>query len=954
MKKVLSLLMAFALVLSLVPSFASAASEYDVLVDFLKTKNSTSGISVGALDGSDAGYTVIADESSTLSQDQRKYGFQQFSINDASWIYATKEDDARARKVAIEVPVSQAGYYNMKVLGYTWHPGGAFYFYVDGEYAGLYDFDNHLPASLNLSKISTEKSLNTLYLDPGEDGKVKIVFATAVSSENYNYTRALLTTLKLDYVGSEPVTYQTFNHTIPETVYVGEQVKFSANAVMSDGSIFRANNYAMGETGLPVASTENSVSVAAGDGIKLTKTSNDITYDGVYEGVFTCTSAGEKTITLKAMIDGNEKIFPVTVNVIEPTEASPITLNFNKSVVTPSGVPTNWKVDPACGWAVDDHLMRDTTFTAASAEENYLKLSMNYAADNYNAWWGYSDVSVNNSPGARKNTFAVKTQTPIVAGDYKVKVTAGKTLGGGRMFIYVNNQFAGTYDCYDPDATDAAAVTLCDEVTLNTVSIAPETEEGEAPYARVTIYNAEYAANLRAENVISSITLEPVEEAPTVADVVLETPETLAIGESGDVSAYVLMSDGSKHYFSGVKRYSGTNDVYRCCCVKDANNSIDIKTSANLTFVGDFESQNKSYTKVGVFTNADGIATGKITATNYGAATVTVSGMINGVSIPATRKTVTVPYDGAGDLIESKKVTFAAFAEKGGTVTDDKKVKSVDIGSSVEVTATPDEGYEFAYWRNASGKHLSSEATETFTVNTNTSVIAVFDKVVAEEGDTTVPVYFYNENGSLIEKKDVEKGTTFETASNGIEKSLTGFTFREWSISKDTIINSILRAVALYDKETTEYSVTVGGKVAATGAYGTKVTVNGSDNFVAWKLGNNIVSYDKNYSFYIWGNITLEEGTEGEVTVSPTVAINEKGDSYFIAYNVPEGYSLVEAGIVFAETGVPEVGSFYSKAVAKEGTGQFTAKKGDGKETVARGYVMFRDSKGNVAVIYAD
>ena len=41
------------------------------------------------------------------------------------------------------------------------------------------------------------------------------------------------------------------------------------------------------------------------------------------------------------------------------------------------------------------------------------------------------------------------------------------------------------------------------------------------------------------------------------------------------------------------------------------------------------------------------------------------------------------------------------------------------------------------------------------------------------------------------------------------------------------------------------------------------------------------------------------------------------------------------------------------KAVAKEGTGQFTAKKGDGNETVARGYLMFRDRDG-IRVIYAD
>ena len=230
----------------------------------------------------------------------------------------------------------------------------------------------------------------------------------------------------------------------------------------------------------------------------------------------------------------------------------------------------------------------------------------------------------------------------------------------------------------------------------------------------------------------------------------------------------------------------------------------------------------------------------------------------------------------------------------------------------------------------------------------------MFDKVEVEETDTEVPVYFYNENGSLIEKKNVALGSKFADVTSGIETSLTGFSFREWSIPGDTIINGILRAVALYDKNETVYNVTVGGNVVASGKYGDEVTVTGSDSFKAWKLGENIVSYDKEYSFYIWGNVALTEVTEGEVTVAPTVAIDNSGDSFFISYNVPEGYTLIEAGIVFAKSGKPEIGSFNSKAIAKMGTGQFTAKKGEDAETVARGYVMFKDSDNSIRVIYAD
>ena len=197
------------------------------------------------------------------------------------------------------------------------------------------------------------------------------------------------------------------------------------------------------------------------------------------------------------------------------------------------------------------------------------------------------------------------------------------------------------------------------------------------------------------------------------------------------------------------------------------------------------------------------------------------------------------------------------------------------------------------------------------------------------------------------------KGTTFADAKIA-NPSLTGFVFDKWSVADDAIINALTRAVALFNDSEEVYTVKVGGNVVVSGKYGYEVTVTGSENFKAWKLGENIVSYDKKYSFYIWGNVALTEVTEGDVTVAPTVAIDNSDDNYFISYNVPEGYTLIEAGIVFAKSGKPEIGSCNSKAIAKKGTGQFTAKKGEDAETVARGYVMFRDSDENVAVIYAD
>ncbi|MBQ7119126.1 MAG: hypothetical protein IJO09_02825, partial [Oscillospiraceae bacterium] len=328
MRKILSLFIAIAMIVSLVPTFASAASEYDVAIDFGKTKGATNNMAVISLDGSDAGYQIIVDESCDTVYDQRQQPgeVQQFSINDGYWTSASSANQ-RKYKVTIEVPVSKAGYYNMKILGATWYPGAAFYFYVDGEYAGLYDFDSKV--NKDTLKMSTEKTLNTLYLDPGEDGKVEIMFAVAVPSTYYTQARALLKTLKLDYVG-ETLEYADFVHNIPSEIVYGETVSFTVHAVMSDGSIFRANNYEVAEDGTAVASKRNAVyaETAEDSSITIVKTSDDVTYDGVYTGQLVAEKFGETTITLTAMIDGEPKTKEVKVNVVEPEEAIPVILDL--------------------------------------------------------------------------------------------------------------------------------------------------------------------------------------------------------------------------------------------------------------------------------------------------------------------------------------------------------------------------------------------------------------------------------------------------------------------------------------------------------------------------------------------------------------------------------------------------------------------------------------------------
>lgn len=318
--------------------------------------------------------------------------------------------------------------------------------------------------------------------------------------------------------------------------------------------------------------------------------------------------------------------------------------------------------------------------------------------------------------------------------------------------------------------------------------------------------------------------------------------------------------------------------------------------------------------------------------------------------------TLTKKADIVSDETVDTMVSVSVLSEENGTVSvegDYKVIDEVPMGTKITAIATAKVGYTFAYWKNSAGMWLSSNAKETFTINTNTAVIAVYEKIPAAE-DTSVPVYFYNGNGSFIESKSVEKGSLFGNVK--IENpSLTGFAFDKWSVLDDTAINALTRAVALYKDSDVTYNVTVNGNVVSSGKkYGESVTVSSVDeDFTCWKLGDDIVSYDKDFEFDVYGDVALTEVCEGATEAYPTVALDIKGEEHFIVYNVPAGYTRIEAGILFGDGNAPEIGSFYSKASEKTGSGQFTA-KASGKEEnpVALGYLLFKDSEGTVKVIY--
>ena len=137
--------------------------------------------------------------------------------------------------------------------------------------------------------------------------------------------------------------------------------------------------------------------------------------------------------------------------------------------------------------------------------------------------------------------------------------------------------------------------------------------------------------------------------------------------------------------------------------------------------------------------------------------TVTATNSANKGGIQVT--SIKVVY---GTISSVKKYTVSATAGAGGSVSIANAGTTVNSGSEVEentsltFTATPNEGYEFVNWTNASNKIVSANATYTTTVTAAISLTANF-KAKTPTGDDVI--YNWNTIGSQKENIAVSEGT---------------------------------------------------------------------------------------------------------------------------------------------------------------------------------------------------
>lgn len=948
MRKFLSLFIAIAMLVSLMPTFAFAADVAPVVIDFTKAKL-PDGVDkyegpVSGINSSE--FTSIAAESSTYGDAQRthyktadtKIKLLTAGVSHGSWNSLPWDDangNAKHAKWTIEFSLPNAGWYTIDFVNAVWYGAADFYIYADGQYAGVLNcYEDNSDGNSETSEIfeSSDKLENAVYLTPDENGKIKMMFALKAQYSS-SPGRALLNKMTLTPIGENNP--YTLEDTIPETIAYDGSAEFTVSAKNSDGTVFANNGLNADKTARADVVT---VSVKDGNTVSVAKIKEE---NGVYTYKIDAIKNGKSTLLISSDAGGKLQTKEVEITVAKATVAKSIELEFSADTVNNGGTSLPLK-DYTAKETANFRIVPEYTSSKTGSRVQYKVESMSpkalldiapRAASNHT----WLSAASRNGVDEIDAMFTIETDV-LVPGWYNMSLQGGLRSAGCEMYVYVNGKYAGLYSFWH----DASGWGEGELKSLNSLYLTPD----ENDKVRISLcvakthYDTPYA-------LLYKMWLTPVAgNNVTFKKFVHNIPATLEKGESADIELYAEMSDGTYRHING----------YAHDATVDSTNSIALtaKSGESVGFESTYD------TLLG-----DGKYTGKLTANKTGKTTFTAKVLIDGTEYKEDI-TVTVPDNTPGEAADNIVNVYVA-SENGGTVTSSDittgRINEVNLGKRITVEAQDSDSLKFSYWRNAAGKFVSSEKKYSFNANTNTSLIAVFDKA-SSESENTVKVIFYNENKALIASKDVEKGTTFALAKSGVATNMTGYVFREWSIADDAVIESLTRAVALYDVKNTAYGAYIfDGDDAtpaytASGKYEDTITYTAKgDNFSYWIVkdgSNRIVSYDKTISFKLWANIALEAVYADNSEAAPTIVLDEENGAYFIAYSIPAGYEKVSAGIVFSKSGTPTVNNCFSRAIAESpaATGQFTALPAE-DETVARGYLMFKKD-GVTRVIYAD
>ena len=335
-------------------------------------------------------------------------------------------------------------------------------------------------------------------------------------------------------------------------------------------------------------------------------------------------------------------------------------------------------------------------------------------------------------------------------------------------------------------------------------------------------------------------------------------------------------------------------------------------------------------------------------------------------------------------------VTASEFTVNGGAVQDSYLYEQFAVGASVTVNFTGSEN--FLYWVNASNKVVSTEKSYTFIMGSETTLKAVYGK--ARQNQATV--VFISHSDQIISSKAY---TTSDTIQFPVPPIKMGCTFTGWSMTEAEIRaamannSGIIQVRALYTEPSIACTVTVIypdgiGNEVVNAVVGKAVNVTAKDiegkTFSYWTdNAGNVLGYTKTLKLAPSGDMTVKAVYGENAEVKPVISMTDidasAGNGYWVisftaTRAVPEGYELVEQGILYsidsrcdgeagkdylkltADGTVPEgVHKYSGTDQALNGVTRFNGKVGTADTTLyGRGYMILKNSAGEVLYVYAD
>ncbi|MBQ9985788.1 MAG: hypothetical protein IJP38_05720 [Oscillospiraceae bacterium] len=547
--------------------------------------------------------------------------------------------------------------------------------------------------------------------------------------------------------------------------------------------------------------------------------------------------------------------------------------------------------------------------------------------------------------------FSAKLGENPSAGWYQIKFTGVDWCEASSLYIYADNKYVGMHV---PDRNVSAAQIGKDE-TFGAVYLEPNeqgkvdfllavAEQGKVSSGAVTYANF-YLKSL-------SLTYLDNQEQYGYRTVTTGMPDEIDLTDDADgveFTAYADAGDGIPRAMNGItSNKTIIENPFKVEVIE--GDSVEI-TSSTVT---------------------DGTATIKLKPVKAGASTIKFTAMKNNTEMLYTdTKTITVTsaaLDKDAEDIDDK-ISYIVRAEDSA---NNSKVKVSDteytvngtnvgewtVGESFTATAT---GSDFAYWANGSGAPVSTSPSYTFNPTSNFTLEAVY----APATDAAKKVQFWNYNKVFLDEVTATEETLGEKMP--ANPTLNGWSFTGWKTDANTtfdantlITEAITRVVAQFTKNAAGFNV--GEEIKAYDDTYTDTAADEKDGtaFSYWTIDGQVASYNKTLSFNVWDTVNVVPVYAGTKTAVPTVVLDKvSADEYFIHYEVPTGYTAVDAGIVFGTSDNVTVDSTDgSKASVKKAgaKGQFTAAphKDAAANTVARGYVMYRDTNNNLRILYTE